>query len=414
VAGDVTVLHFLKGYLEGRLRQRQEQEEQRRLEQQQSVVLAQFLEAVKQRELEEKYKAFQMEMSKKQMELSERQQAFMERHYTIMQEIQKAELDIRREESADRRQMLALQTQGYLLNLLGETVQLFGDPKRSVEFLQKNPNPTISEWAKGLNPNDMRLRAKLNFYPQIQALVSNWRDTKPPSRKLVADLIKTHNLQGIYTEDELMSLFTVQAHNNASEDRLRKGIMSYQHSLELQRMAYGASLSAKTKALEEAKNKAETEALRKKTLFEIVGDVTPIHKMLSGDIVPKPEDLKKAFVDIDTEVRKAMQKLNVDPQVSTFYTLSGLYTLASTKRNAPSQLMFLVNEYTTDEAMRRGWYRGASVLASEALGRPATDREVYRFVLNYGTNITGSKEIAQKMWFRMTGRGEPTEKKPAK
>jgi transcriptional regulator of met regulon len=180
----------------------------------------------------------------------------------------------------------------------------------------------------------------------------------------------------------------------------------------MQRMAFGASLSAKAKALEEAKDKAEAEALRKKTLFEIVGDVTPIHKMLSGDIAPRPEDLKKAFVDIDEEVRKAMQKLGVDPQVSTFYTLSGLYTLISTKKNSPLQVAHLFNEYTANEAMRRGWYKGASVLASEALGRPATPKEVERFVLNYGTNITGSRAIAQRLWVEMTG--EPTQKKPAK
>jgi hypothetical protein len=33
-------------------------------------------------------------------------------------------------------------------------------------------------------------------------------------------------------------------------------------------------------------------------------------------------------------------------------------------------------------------------------------------VLNYGTNITGSREIAQRLWVEMTG--EPTQKKPAK
>ena len=414
MAGDVTLLHFLKGYLEGRVRQRQEQEEERRLEQQQSVVLAQFLEAVKQRERDDQFRAFQMEMSKRQMELSEKQQAFMERHYTIMQEIQKAELDIRREESADRRQMLALQMQGYLLNLLGETVQMFGDPKRSIEFLQKNPNPTISEWAKGLNPNDTRLISKIKFYPLLQPIVANWKDVKPPSKKIVADVIKSNGLEGIYTEDEVMSLFTVQAQNNEAEVRTRKDIMSFQHSLDIKKMAFGASLEAKTKAYLEAQKEAEKQALRKRALFGIVNDITPIHKMLSGDVVPKPEELKKAFVDIDAEVRKAMMDLDVDPQVSTFYTLSGLYTLASTKKNAPLQVMFLLNEYTANEAMRRGWYRGASVLASEALGRPATPKEVERFVLNYGTNITGSKEIAKNMWELMTGSREPTVMKPAK
>ena len=411
---DVTLVHFLKGYLEGRMRHRQEQEEQRRLEQQQSVVLAQFLEAIKQRELEEKYKAFQMEMSKRQMELSERQQAFMERHYTIMQEIQKAELQIRQEESADRRQMLALQTQGYLLNLLGDTVQMFGDPKRSIEFLQKNPNPTISDWAKGLNPNDTRLIAKAKSFEKVKSIVANWRDTKPPSKKLVADIIRTNGLQGIYTEDEIMSLFVVQAQSNEAEVRTRKELMSFQNQLDMRKMAFGASLEAKMKALQQAQTEAQKEAMRKKVLFDIVNDVTLIHKSLTADVVPKPEDLKKALLDIDAKVGKAMMDLGVDPQVSTFYTLSGLYTLAFTKKNVPLQVMHLLNEYTSNEAMRRSWLRGAEALASEALGRPAKEEEVYRFVLNYGTKITGSKEAAKSMWWQMTKGKEPTVMKSAK
>ena len=413
---DVTLVHFLKGYLEGRMRQRQEQEEQRRLEQQQSVVLAQFLEGIKQRELEEKYKAFQMEMSKRQMELSEKQQAFMERHYTIMQEIQKTELDIRREESADRRQLLGLQMQGYLLTLLGETVQMFGDPKRSVEFLQKNPNPAISEWAKGLDPNDTRLLSKTKFYSMLQTVVGSWKDVNPPTKRDVERILKANGLESVFTNDEAMSLFLLQANNNKAEYNLRIGLMEKQTELEKSVLAFKNALDAKLlgmKQAEQAQKEAQAEALRKRVLFDTVSDVSLIHKALTGDVVPEPKELKKAFLDIDQHVAKTMKDLGYDPQISTFYTLSGLYTLMSTKKVSPN-ITYLFNEYATNETMRRSWFKGAQALASEALGRPATEEEVYRFVINYGTKVTGNKEIAKSMWWRMTQQKEPTVMKALK
>jgi hypothetical protein len=108
-----------------------------------------------------------------------------------------------------------------------------------------------------------------------------------------------------------------------------------------------------------------------------------------------------------------MKDLGYDPQISTFYTLSGLYTLMSTKKVSPN-ITYLFNEYATNETMRRSWFKGAQALASEALGRPATEEEVYRFVINYGTKVTGNKEIAKSMWWKMTQQKEPTVMKALK
>lgn len=399
--------HFLKGYLEGRLRERQEQEEQRRLEQQQSLVLAQFLESVKQREREDQFRAFQMEMSKRQMELSERQQSFMERHYTIMQEIQKADLQLRQEESAERRRMLGLQIQGHLFNLLDDTIKMFGDPKRAVEFLRKNPNPNISDWANSINPDDTVWLAKQQALSQIKAVVSNWQGLSMPSDAIIKQTIKGQRLENVLTVEDVKSLFAVQVAYNQSQHAAKVSLMEAQGAIERKNMAYNASLQAKLNALKQAQAEKMNQALTNQALFNLIYDVTPIHKALSGNVLLKPEDMTKAIWDIESSVAKSLRDNGFPSDIATFYTLSGLYTFASSKPNVPTQAMFVLDEYMKNSVILRSWYRGAETLASLRLGRPAKPHEVRDFVIQYGTRVTGNRETSEKMWQRLSNETNP-------
>jgi hypothetical protein len=411
---DVLLTHFLKGYLEGRLRERQEQEEQRRLEQQQSVVLAQFLESVKQREREDQFRAFQMEMSKRQMELSERQQVFMERHYTIMQDIQKADLQLRQEQNADRRMVLGLQIQGHLFNLLDDTIKMFGDPKRAVEFLRKNPDRNISEWANSINPDDTNWLAKQQALSQIKAVVSNWQGLNMPSDAVIKQMIKGQRLENILTVEDVKSLFAVQVAYNQSQHAAKVSLMEAQGAIERKNMAYRASLEAKLSAFKQAQTEKMNQAMANQSLFNLIYDVTPIHKALSGSVLLKPDDITKAIWDIESSVAKTLRDNGFPTDIATFYTLSGLYTFASAKPNVPEQVMYILEEYRKNRVILKGWYRGAEALASLKLGRPAKPHEVKEFVIQYGTRVTGNRETSEKMWRRLNNEPEPLVIKSAK
>jgi len=406
---DVTLLSFLKGYLEGRVRQREEEEQRAQVEQQQAVVLAQFLENIRQREEEEKYRQFQMDMSKRQMEIAEKQRAFMENHYRFMENIQSAQLELQKEESAQRREALSLQIEGNRLQMFMDLYKQTGSIDGALSLMKKSPLQAVREWAMGVDPKTLEQMKKPQGLSVIGQYAAQWKGLTMPSEKAIIGIINSYGLKGVITPNEAKALFQVQVEANkaaynaqmslmAAETAQKRGLIAYEHSLrqKMERMA-----------------NATDEAMRKRLFFTALEDVTPFHTVLTGDLVSTPEATKDAYMKLEGAMRETLMKMGLNTKIATFYSMSGLGSILITNRGVPNNLIHLWKTYSSNIAMRRSWLEGATEATSIALGRPATLEEVHRFVVGYGNKITGTPDGGETLWTHMTeGLWQPT-RKPA-
>jgi hypothetical protein len=407
---DLTLLSFLKGYLEGRMRQREEEQQRAQAEQQQAVVLAQFLENLRQREEEEKYRQFQMDISKRQIELAERQRDFMENHYRFMENIQKADLELRQQENAQRREALSLQIQGNVLQMFTDLYKQFGSIEGALNVMKKSPISAVREWANGVDPKTIEQMKKPQALDILRQQASQWQGLNMPSDEVINNILDFHGLKGSVTLKEAKSIFQVQVEKNRASLGTQKTLMELDTAQKMKLIAFENSLRQRTEKVKNTVN----EAFRKRIFFNMIEDVSPFHTVLTGDIVSTPEATKEAFMKIEKDMRDALMEIGVNTNVATFYSMSGLGSVLITSRNVPKNVVYLWQTYSANRAMQRSWLQGATEVASIALGRPATLDEVRRFVINYGNRITGTADGGETLWANMTlGMDLPTRKPSA-
>lgn len=395
---DLTLLSFLKGYLEGRMRQNEEERQQAQAEQQQAVVLAQFLENLRQREEEEKYRQFQMDISKRQVDLAERERNFMERHYTNMENIQRAELELHQEENAQRREALALQIQGNVMQMFMDLYKQFGSIDGALNVMKKSPIPAVRDWANNIDPKTLQQMRKPQGLDMVRQFVSQWKGLNMPSDKVISDMLKSYGLEGVVTPNEAKALFLVQVEANKSAYGTQVALMREENALRKSLAEYEFSLRQRAEKI----NNMANDILKRRLFFNMLEDVTPFHTVLTGDVVSTPEATKEAFTKIEGNMRDALLKIGVDTNVATFYSMSGLGSVLITNRAVPNNVVHLWQTYSANKAMQQSWLRGASEVASMALGRPATLDEVRRFVISYGNKITGTTDGGATLWEKMT------------
>jgi hypothetical protein len=404
---DLTLLSFLKGYLEGRVRQREEERQQAQAEQQQAVILAQYLENLRQREGEEKYRQFQMDMSLRQMDLAERQRTFMENHYRTMEEIQRAELGLRQEENAQRREALSLQIQGNVMGMFLDLYKQFGSIEGALNVMKKSPVPAVKEWANSVDPATLDQMKKPQALDTIRQYASQWKGLNMPSDAVINNILETNRLKDIVPFKEAKALFQVQVEANRASLGTQLTLMEAETAQKERLLAYENSL----KQMADRMSRLEDEALKKRLFFNMIEDLTPFHTVLTGDVVATPEATKEAFTKIESNMRDALMKLGVNTKVATFYSMSGLGSVLITNKNVPNNLVYLWQTYSGNRAMQQSWLQGATEVASMALGRPATLDEVRRFVINYINRVTGTPDGGEVFWANMTlGMDLPKEK----
>jgi hypothetical protein len=404
---DLTLLGFLKGYLEGRVRQHEEERQQAQAEQQQAVILAQFLENLRQREGEEKYRQFQMDMSLRQMDLAERQRTFMENHYRTMEEIQRAELGLRQEENAQRREALSLQIQGNVMGMFLDLYKQFGSIEGALNVMKKSPVPAVKEWANSVDPATLDQMKKPQALDTIRQYASQWKGLNMPSDGVINNILDTNKLKGIVPFKEAKALFQVQVEANRASLGTQLTLMEADTAQKERLLAYEIGLKQKADRM----SRLEDEALKKRLFFNMIEDLTPFHTVLTGDVVATPEATKEAFTKIEGSMRDALMKLGVNTKVATFYSMSGLGSVLITNKNVPNNLVYLWQTYSGNRAMQQSWLQGATEVASMALGRPATLDEVRRFVINYINRVTGTPDGGEVFWANMTlGMDLPKEK----
>jgi hypothetical protein len=399
---DVTLLSFLKGYLEGRVRQREEEQQRAQAEQQQAVILAQFLENLRQRESEEKYRQFQMDMSLRQMDLAERQRTFMESHYRFMEDIQKADLELRQQENAQRREALSLQIQGNIMQMFLDLYKQFGSIDGALGVMKKSPIQAVRDWANNVDPQALEQMRKPQALDILRQQVAQWQGLDMPSDRAINNMLEVYGLKGSVTPNEAKALFQVRVEANrasyGTQLSLKKAETEIETAGRKSIIAYEYGLKQK---MEKMKN-AVDEVTRKRIFFNMIEDLTPFHTVLTGDIVATPEATKEAFIKIEGNMRDALMKIGVDTNVATFYSMSGLGSVLITNKNVPNNVVHLWQTYSANRAMQRSWLQGATEVASMALGRPATLDEVRRFVINYGNRVTGTADGGETLWANMT------------
>jgi len=404
---DLTLLSFLKGYLEGRVRQREEEQQRMQAEQQQSVVLAQFLENLRQREDEEKYRQFQMDLSKRQLDLTERERTFMENHYRFMEDIQKSELELHQEENAQRREALSLQIQGNVMQMFMDLYKQFGSIDGALNVMKRSPIASVRDWANNTDPVALNQLKKPQALDAIRQYVSQWKGLEMPSDKVINNILETLGLKDSVTLNEAKALFQAQVSSNRAAYGTQVALMREETAQRKSLVAYEFSLRQKAEKM----NNIGDEISKRRLFFNMIEDVTPFHTVLTGDVVSTPEAAKEAFMKIKGSMRESLLRLGVDTNVATFYSMSGLGSVLVSNKAVPNNVIYLWRTYSANRAMQRSWLQGAAEVASMALGRPATLDEVRRFVVNYGNKITGTPDGGETIWANMTlGMDLPTGK----
>jgi len=409
---DTSLISFLTGYLQGKRQRRAEEEAERRIAEQYNIQLAQFLEAQREREAQERYRQAQLEMGMRQLDISERHQTMLEQHYQLMNEAQRTQLEMQKEENALRREEHAWRLMGIQLSLLEGAVNLFGNPERAIQFLRKNPIPAVSQWATTLETSGLNGIAKAKNIPLLMNVVNSWNSDKMPSDSALLSMLKANGLEGIFTLDELRGLMQLRVENIRGATGLdistfaKKKAIEYEYERRL--------LQQRLNAQKELQRIAEAKDNSQRLMLGVNYLENPAQFITAVSSVVNPADIPKALNDAEQEVTKIAMSAGLPPETAVFHTTVALGIRVHTDRNVDAVTMSLWERRMKNPAYRRAVEKGAKSLFMVKYGRLPNERELSKYLHEVILNATKDEEIAQLLTHQLRTGATPTVMKATK